>query len=114
MFTIEHPNHCGASKIQPVHEMKSHTQPVENCSYEKLKSRLDGEISSFNSLSEKHGHKEKLKWLHEQEMVCGRLVLGTEHQFMYHNYQAILAYGVKEALAVAEGLRIYICAEFGE
>lgn len=79
-----------------------------------LLNKLQGEINSFNSLAQKHGHSMKLWWMPDQEMSSGRLVIGRKEQFEYNVYEAVLAYGLTEALPVAQGFRIYHCAEFGE
>lgn len=79
-----------------------------------LVERLEQEINSFNSLAKKHGHKMRLKYLPDQEMCSGRLVLGREEQFEYDVYEAVLTFGPEESYAIAKSFRMYHCAEFGE
>ena len=86
----------------------------EQAASDKLSEKLDSEISSFNSLAQKHGHSMRLWYQPDQEMAPGRLVIGTKDQFEYNNYQAVLAYGLNDALTVAQSFRIFHCAEFGE
>lgn len=79
-----------------------------------LKRKLENEISSFNSLAEKHGHKMRLKYLPDQEMYSGQLVIGRKEQLEFGAYEAILGYGLDTAYSIALSFRIYQCGEFGE
>lgn len=80
----------------------------------KTEEMMEHEIRSFNGLAEKHDHKFRLKYIPDQPMFSGILILGTPEQLEYDASQAVLAYGVVDAYAVASSLRIYHCAEFGE
>ena len=90
-----------------------YTVTAQSSRFDDLEKKLNDEISSFNSLAKKHGHRMRLRYLPDQPMYCGRLVLGRKEQFEYDTYECILAHGLDAAYNVAISFRMYHCAEFG-
>lgn len=87
---------------------------ARNAQTRKLQQELADEISSFNSLAERHGHHIRLKYIQSPQESFGTLVMGRQEQFDNDVYESVLAQGLSFAHAVATSFRMYHCAEFGE
>lgn len=92
-----------------------------------MKSHLNAlfiEMNDFNSLAKAKGQKTRLQFNPDQEKLvggcptAGYLVMGTEEQFRYGTYQAMLMYeddfNFKAIQTIIRSMRMYLCFEFGE